>query len=190
LDFPVIINLLYSTGMRISEVLNLTIKDFDLNTGIIYVNKSKFNKSRLIPISNSLKSLCINHLKMVHLLSKEDDFIFSNIYHKKYTTDAIYVNFKKLLKLCTIVHTGNGPRLHDLSNTHLNKIRTFLKDEAVSYISEPKRFGLLTHDLSGRTPHRSASDLPLAFHFLETDLSLSSSNVASACASCSVVMSR
>ena len=45
--------LLACTGMRISEALRLSIDDFDHNRGIITIVKSKFHKSRLLPLHPS-----------------------------------------------------------------------------------------------------------------------------------------
>jgi integrase len=45
--------LLACTGMRISEALRLSIDDFDQNQGVITVIKSKFHKSRLLPLHPS-----------------------------------------------------------------------------------------------------------------------------------------
>ena len=48
-----IFSLLWVSGMRISEVLNLNLGDVDLETGVIYIRQTKFYKSRLIPLSPS-----------------------------------------------------------------------------------------------------------------------------------------
>jgi len=46
-----ILLLLATTGMRISEALQLNLKDVDLDRGVLFVRQSKFRKSRLIPAS-------------------------------------------------------------------------------------------------------------------------------------------
>src|SRR3990167_6263708 len=51
--YVTIIGLLWVTGMRIGEVVNLKIEDVDTINGIIYVRQTKFFKSRLIPLSTS-----------------------------------------------------------------------------------------------------------------------------------------
>jgi len=58
LVYPVIIRVLYGCGLRISEVLSLKIRDVNLEEGILRVKKSKFNKSRLVPMSDSLTQVC------------------------------------------------------------------------------------------------------------------------------------
>ena len=49
--------LLLDCGMRSSEVLNITRKDFDLDKGIILINHSKYDKSRMIPLPDRVRSL-------------------------------------------------------------------------------------------------------------------------------------
>ena len=46
-----IILLLATAGLRISEALHLTLKDVDLDGGVLSIWQSKFRKSRLVPLS-------------------------------------------------------------------------------------------------------------------------------------------
>lgn len=50
LTYHHLLGLLSVTGMRISEAINLTIDDVDLEEGILTVRGAKFGKSRLVPI--------------------------------------------------------------------------------------------------------------------------------------------
>lgn len=49
--------LLLDCGMRSREALMLSRKDIDLNKGIISINKSKYNKSRMIPLPDRVRVL-------------------------------------------------------------------------------------------------------------------------------------
>jgi integrase len=59
--YAMIIGLLWVTGMRIGEVVNLKIEDIDTNQGIIYVRQTKFFKSRIIPLSASTNQALIKY---------------------------------------------------------------------------------------------------------------------------------
>jgi len=48
-----IIGLLYSTGLRIGEALKLTLADVDLQGRLLTIRKTKFMKSRYVPLSPS-----------------------------------------------------------------------------------------------------------------------------------------
>ena len=52
--FAILIRLLYCTGLRISEALNLTVDDVDLEKNIITVQSSKDDKGRIVPFESSL----------------------------------------------------------------------------------------------------------------------------------------
>jgi site-specific recombinase XerD len=46
--------LLYAAGLRISEALNLNLADVDLMNSVLYIRRSKFYKTRLVPIGADL----------------------------------------------------------------------------------------------------------------------------------------
>ena len=57
-------------GLRVQEVCNLKKKDVDLQNRLIYVHDSKYNKSRIVPLS----------VFLVDIISK---------YHSKWNTDYL-----------------------------------------------------------------------------------------------------
>lgn len=60
IDHPLIrliVETMYRTGLRISECLDLTIENVDLENGVIHVVAGKGNKDRLVPISSTLLPL-------------------------------------------------------------------------------------------------------------------------------------
>lgn len=50
----VIIGLLWATGLRPSEPVNLNISDIDLTRGILHIRETKYSKERYIPIEKSV----------------------------------------------------------------------------------------------------------------------------------------
>ena len=50
----IIFHLMLDAGMRVSEVCNLKRKDVDLQNRLIYINDSKYNKSRIVPMAEKL----------------------------------------------------------------------------------------------------------------------------------------
>lgn len=66
IDHPLIqlvIKTLYYTGLRISECLNLKLKDVDLENKVIHVISGKGNKDRNIPINQNLLPLFQDYLR-------------------------------------------------------------------------------------------------------------------------------
>lgn len=96
-----IIHLMLDAGLRKSEVINLNVNDIDLEKNVIYINNSKYNKSRVIPLSSVIKNLYnaylidreysdIGLLNNTPLLIKADD--------KRITSDTIKSLFRRLKK--------------------------------------------------------------------------------------------
>jgi integrase/recombinase XerD len=118
LIMPEVFRLLYGGGFRLGEVLNLRVRDTDLNQGIVTVRQGKFRKDRLVPLA----------LSLVHRLCKYaarfenrplDTIFFPAPNGGPLSLRTVYGLFRKLLLQCGIAHAGrgNGPRLHDLRHT-------------------------------------------------------------------------
>lgn len=51
IEFPVILRLLYSCGLRIGETVRINLADTDLENGILRLINTKSDKQRLVPMS-------------------------------------------------------------------------------------------------------------------------------------------
>jgi len=60
--YSVLFRLLYSSGLRISEALKLELRDVDEETGTLTIRESKFEKSRLAPLSDSMADILKSYL--------------------------------------------------------------------------------------------------------------------------------
>lgn len=95
------LEVLYATGVRISELLDLKLKDIDLDEAFIRV-VGKGDKQRIIPLGD----IAINYLK-IYLLenrnfllkNKTNDYVFLNNYGNQMTRQGF---FKILKKQCLI----------------------------------------------------------------------------------------
>jgi len=72
-----IIELFYATGMRRSELINLKVKDLDLNNKTLKVI-GKRNKERIIPVLEKTALLFKEYFLLRDALEKTDDFVFLN----------------------------------------------------------------------------------------------------------------
>ena len=128
---PVLFRLLLGCGLRISEALGLRLGDTDLDNGILVIRKAKFNKDRLIPLSDSLLVVLREYSATYHKIPKDDkEPFFAHRDGRVVSQDNIYTWFRKLVWAAGISHggRGNGPRVHDFRYPNLNKIQTFFKD--------------------------------------------------------------
>ncbi len=55
---PLLFRMLYGCGLRISEALNLKVRDVDMDAGVLTIWDGKFNKDRLVPLSDELLDRC------------------------------------------------------------------------------------------------------------------------------------
>jgi len=71
-EYTLVVHLMYGCGLRMSEVLNLRIKDIDFGFDKIYVWDSKSLQDRTIPLPQKLKSQLLRQVEMVSNLHKQD----------------------------------------------------------------------------------------------------------------------
>ncbi|MCB1881864.1 MAG: tyrosine-type recombinase/integrase [Gammaproteobacteria bacterium] len=123
LILPEVFRLLYSCGFRLSEVLNLKVRDVDLQQGVITVRQGKFGKDRLVPPSiDMVERLRIYAEKLEkHTLPKRkpDAYFFPSARQAAWGHTTMYHLYRKALLQCGIPHggRGEGPRVHDLRHT-------------------------------------------------------------------------
>ena len=88
------IEMLYATGMRISELVNLKITDIDMNRSVIKV-MGKGSKERLIPFGESASEELFNYLKIRKDSSSKEVFISNR--GRKITRVAFWQRIKVYL---------------------------------------------------------------------------------------------
>lgn len=120
LIMPVFFRMLYTCGLRVSEARLLKVADVDINAGILTINHSKKDNSRLVPMADSLIRRCREFSVKVHQYSKPDDYYFPALGGKPMTIGNVYKNFRKFLWRAGISHGGRGygPRIHDFRHTY------------------------------------------------------------------------
>ena len=115
---PEVFRLLYGCGFRVNELLQLKVRDVDLQQGVITVRQDKFCKDRLVPPAVSLVKRLQRYAACMENHSP-DAFFFPSPSNGAWSIQATYHLFRKLLLECGIMHggRGKGPRLHDLRHT-------------------------------------------------------------------------
>ena len=182
---PVFIRLLYFCGLRFSEVQQLRVKNVDLDNGILTIYGSKFDKDRLVPMSPEITNICRAYSEVVHVYSSKNAIYLPNVHNDVYEKRSFYNVYRDLLWMAGISQggRGNGPRLHELSYPYINKTRAF-GQKLVNRSNLRAKGSDNIYRFFARTP-QNIDKMPSALrHFLGVDLSLSSSSVAKAFASC------
>ena len=117
--YPVLYRMLYSCGLRISEALNLTLKDVGIDDRILHIASGKNDKERLVPMSESLTRYCSAFIKEVHYKHDKNHMFFCSRDGKPYCVSNIAKHFNSLLWDIGIPYCGRelGPRLHDIRHS-------------------------------------------------------------------------
>jgi site-specific recombinase XerD len=111
------ITLMYSAGLRVSELLNLRVCDLNLNEGHGYVRKGKGGKDRLFILSKRLIPVLKRIIDIERL--KEEDLIFKSNRNKKYSPRTIQEIIKKACKKAGIKKKIHPHTLRHSFATHL-----------------------------------------------------------------------
>jgi len=120
LFMPVFFRMIYQCGLRVSEARVLSVGDVDLDCGVLSIHHSKKDKSRLVPMAESLLKRCRNYSAQVHFLSSPSDCYFPAIGGEPMTIQNVYSNFRRFLWQARISHQGRGfgPRIMDFRHTY------------------------------------------------------------------------
>ncbi len=118
---PILFRLLYGTGMRVSEALNIMVKDFDRINGVLTVYHAKNYKDRLIPVAPSLAGRIGKFINVFHKYSEETAYLFQSPRKGKIDKSTVYRRFRQYLQCANIPHTDAGPRVHDFRHNHAVK---------------------------------------------------------------------
>ena len=116
--YTTLLALLAVTGMRSSEPLRLNRDDVDISRGVLTVRKSKFGKSRYIPVHESTRQSLGNYAAQRDRLcpiSRSPGFFLSE-HGARISECALRWTFVKLSRQVGLrgPSDSRGPRLHDL----------------------------------------------------------------------------
>lgn len=119
---PVLIRLLYGTGLRIGEALKLRNEDVNLSDGYLILYECKNGQDRIVPMSLSLREVCKDYVVYKQSHNQQinaDGAFFTAPDGTPCKACTIYEIFRMALQRAGIPHGGRskGPRLHDLRHT-------------------------------------------------------------------------
>ena len=110
---------LYETGARVSEFINIKLNDLNLSDNASITLYGKGNKVRVVPISDELVKLINKYLKEVYT-NYGDDYLFYSNYKKQYertSINKIIHNFIIILKSEYPTHFNGSYSPHSFRHT-------------------------------------------------------------------------
>jgi integrase/recombinase XerD len=114
---------LYGAGLRVSEALSLNLGDVDLESGLLLIRKTKFHKTRFVPIGSSLLKVLSAYAARPSAdphLAKADAPFFTYRTGERLKLVTVDDAFDRLRRIARVRRTDGGryqPRLHDLRHT-------------------------------------------------------------------------
>ena len=126
-DFAVLL-LLFSTGLRASEVVGLRVEDVNWDKGVIIVQRGKGGKLRVVPLGRPVEKLLTKYLDSPKRKPKPGvATLFVTYYGEAFTYDTLYqavkargltagveVNPHKFRHSCAIQYLRNGGKIETL----------------------------------------------------------------------------
>ena len=111
------LELLYATGMRVTELINLKVEDVNLIMGFVRVF-GKGNKERIVPLGETIIDILETYIETVRpqLLKTVTDNLFLNLHGKPLSRQAIWKMIKQ-----------NGVKAEIFKRSHLIRCATHLQ---------------------------------------------------------------
>lgn len=146
-EFPVILRLLYSCGMRIGETVRIEMQDVDLANGLLRLVNTKYGKQRQIPVSDDMAEILFRYACAMGLNGKREGWLFpSGSSNTHISSHAVKQRFEIILRqngirLASRKKHERGPCLHCLR--HVFAFKSFAQaerkgrhlDDAIPYLS-------------------------------------------------------
>ena len=114
--YATLIGLLAATGMRVSEALGLRLDD--LTSDGLLIRKTKFQKTRLVPLHDTASEALRGYLQQRLSMHPEGDHVFVGRKGQPLSYRAVYPVFGTVLKAAGVQGSqGRRPRLHELRHS-------------------------------------------------------------------------
>jgi integrase len=125
--YRTLLGLLAACGLRIGEAIGLNGDDIDWVEGVLLIRESKFGKSRLVPVHDSVVRALREYdvLRCETVPQPKDPAFFISRTHRRLIYAVVSATFRQLVTAAGIgVGAPHPPRLHDLR--HSFAIQTLL----------------------------------------------------------------
>lgn len=132
--YPVLLRLLYATGLRTSEALNLKHRSFDKINNTLLIENSKKGKTRCIPLSTSISNALTKYISCrFGEVSDFEGYIFAAPDGGRYSRGAVRSTIINIFKTAGIPTTvsEHHARVHDLRHLFAVKAMEKMKAEGV-----------------------------------------------------------
>jgi integrase/recombinase XerD len=149
---PVLFRVLYATGLRISEALNLQLRDFDPACGTLEVREGKNRENRVVPVTPRLADTLEAYIAAAHPDPEPADHLFhTGDPARPADKSTIYNRLRRYLADADIPHFPGGPHIHSLRHAFaIQNLRRWAADGSDLPVMLPYLSAYMGHaDLRG-----------------------------------------
>ena len=115
--YGTLLGLIAATGLRISEALDLRLNDV-LPGGVLQIQRTKFGKSRLVPLHPTAANAVDHYLEDRRQLAVTNDHVFLSAGNRRISSSTVEHTFHRIRRLAGIAPARTRPpRIHDLRHT-------------------------------------------------------------------------
>jgi integrase len=115
--YGTLLGLIAATGLRVSEALDLRLCDVRPD-GVLQIRRTKFGKSRLVPLHPTAANALARHLEQRSQLAVTDDHVFLSAGNQRIASSMVAYPFRRIRRLAGIAPSRTRPpRIHDLRHT-------------------------------------------------------------------------
>lgn len=126
--YHTLVGLLAASGLRIGEAIKLDRGDIDWDQGVLHIRETKFGKSRLVPLTDSVMTALREYDVLRDDLTPvvKDPAFFISLTAKRLIYASVQPAFAMLVETAGVgVGAPHRPRLHELRHTFA--VRTLLR---------------------------------------------------------------
>ncbi len=115
--YATLLGLIAATGLRVSEALDFRFDDV-LPDGVLRIRKTKFGKSRLVPLHPTVQAALERYLDRRRRRAVADDHLFLSAGDRRIASSMVNYTFRRVRQLAGIAPARRRPpRIHDLRHT-------------------------------------------------------------------------
>jgi integrase/recombinase XerD len=136
----VIVNFLIGTGVRLSTLINIKIKDIDCSSGFFKTSHSKNKRQQLIPLPSSLINILQEYIN--YRKGKEEGYLFCTVSAEQLTKNAIthtiqwYNKSKGVNKTSIHLFRHTFAKLYILNGGDIFRLQKLLGHSSIEMVRE------------------------------------------------------
>lgn len=144
-EFPIIVRIALCSGLRLSECVCLKMRDFHVDDGILIVENGKGNKSRMVPMHESLTGILRSYTTLMNIHDPDAWLFPGKDASEHVASQKIYFRFVRVLQKNGIMVSKErferGPCFHCLRHVFvLNSFKQLTSqgicmDDSIPYLS-------------------------------------------------------